>query len=1202
MLKYYLFLYLLLFLIQTYAQSTIIAKNGFEDSENWPIENFSTPPCTLGDDRWDYSTSLSGIVPSEGKYFWGIQDLNGNCGSSGFEYLNFREVNIEHWNNVILSFEVQVMGFDNGDDMKYELWFDDIPQPEEIFIDGTSDLSTNGWKKIDIHIPNTVSTLKFKISVKQNGSDVAGIDNVILTGEEKTYCSELMISEYIEGTSSLSHRNNYIELYNPGNSEIDMSKYRIVKYTGSSINYSSALALNGFLESYSTYLIEDDQELLDIEADLSTNSSVMDYNGDDKIALLKEDKIVDLIGQIGDSIVFAKDMCLRRKSSVRSPNNQFDPNEWDVYDADNIRDLDLHASYCRGRLPEIELYGNNRSIPDGRTSTSILDNTYFSVWPIEKDTIIRRSFIIKNSGNKALNIAEIQILEDSTNSFSADIQLPKSLEVNDSITLIAGFEPKNIGLSSAKIVIVNDDPTETNYSFIVQGEGSAPSTEPLMITQYYEGDANNKWIEITNISNQETAENSFYLALYWNDDTYHPIDLKPSRKKLIPPLGPGESVTFCSTLNVSQPIYALNGSEIKTSACSFTGDDILVISRSGDEACWTDRIDVVGTQGNWGTDISLVRKEGCRFSLPNSGFDPSEWLFLPIEDIDKAITGINERLGEHYTGPTIWKNGAWSNGQPDISKASIIEGNYDTSLHGNLSTCELHILSEAILNVTEDKHLIIENDLIVNGELHIKNRGSLLMKSDLGRITGKGSINIYKTALGLKPYDYTYWSSPVENSMIESVFPESPKSSFYTFSPELFIDKNQDGLDDNNQGWIPVIGLMEAGRGYTSMAPISQPFRTFQEVIFNGKPHNGSIKVSMGIQSENYENQHHWNLIGNPYPSAIDAEKLYFDPLNNGMIGATFYFWTHETAADRNTEDDNLSYNANDYAMYNIGTGGIKANPNGKIPTKFISSCQGFFVEALKKEELSFNNGMRTIETEDVFFKPFETKTKTRKIWLNLSSNVGEFSQVLIGFIPGATSGYDHKYDGPRIIRNKTMSFYSLLTDHRLAIQGLPPSSDIKNIPLGMTYSAGIKTTLKIDIDQLQGDFTKEEILLYDKTLQIHHDLKLQPYTFEIENTKRMDERFELRITPKKRIIDDKVKVAPKIVWNLYNGRLMVKTSNNDMIKDLEIFDLNGRRLRHLTLQDTTAEINWFGFPTRAIYLLRVSLSDSRVLKSKILP
>jgi len=541
MLKYYLCLYLLLYFITTCAQTTI-ANYSFEaSSDTWLSPAFSAPPCTLQDDTWNVHSSLGSIRPSDGSFFWGIQDLNGNCGSSGFESIEFPNVDITHFRNVKLSFDVQVLGYDNGDDMTYTLWFNDEAQPEVLFIDGSNNLNTDGWTTINLDIPNNTKQLKFKISVKQNGSDMAGIDNIIVLGEPISPCKEIMISEYLEGTSSTTIRNNYIELYNPTGSNIDLSAYALVKYSGKNPIATSSLSLSGYIPAHDTYLIEDDQENLNINADLSTNSAVMNYNGDDKLALKYGETIIDLIGIIGDSTVFAKDLGLRRKSMIQSPNNQFDLFEWDTYGLEEVTDLDQHTSYCEGPLPEIFVEALGHSINDGSNVTTSINNTYFGSLPFEKDSLLSRSYTIKNQGTKDLEIYDILISSEKATDFNMNFSGPKIVLPTDSLTFSIDFKPLSLGLSTARVVIINNDPSENPFDFLIQGEGTGHGNHPLIISQYYEGEGNNKWLEITNIGQEVSPENMYYLALFWNQDTQNPIGSKPSRKKLIPSLIPGQT-------------------------------------------------------------------------------------------------------------------------------------------------------------------------------------------------------------------------------------------------------------------------------------------------------------------------------------------------------------------------------------------------------------------------------------------------------------------------------------------------------------------------------------------------------------------------------------------------------------------------------------------------------------------------------------
>ncbi len=189
--------------ITTYGQIPI-AKQSFETSgDTWIPLTFSTPPCTNGNDRWDYSTSLSSIAPSDLSRFWGIQDLNGNCGGSGFETISLPNVDVSSYTNVNFSFDYNVIGYDNGDDIKYELFYDNVSQGQVIVVNGSGNYSTGGWVTETVAIPNTVTNVRVDIMVKQNGgSDYGGIDKVWLYS---TSCSPE--AEPTVGASSLSYSN-----------------------------------------------------------------------------------------------------------------------------------------------------------------------------------------------------------------------------------------------------------------------------------------------------------------------------------------------------------------------------------------------------------------------------------------------------------------------------------------------------------------------------------------------------------------------------------------------------------------------------------------------------------------------------------------------------------------------------------------------------------------------------------------------------------------------------------------------------------------------------------------------------------------------------------------------------------------------------------------------------------------------------------
>ena len=1194
----------ILFSLSLSGQVTEIAFQGFESSgNNWEISKFSSPPCTIGSDSWNYHSQLGEILPYSGDYFWGITDLNGDCGSSGFESIEFNELDISNYRNVELSFFVNVQGFDNGDDMKYQLWYDKTIQAELLIVDGADNFSTSGWQEIKVSIPNAVSEVKIVVSIRQNGSDYAGLDNFSLSGIPIIPCKEIFISEYVEGTSSSAHRNNYIELYNPTSDNIDLTPYTLAKYTGKSLTPSSRLELFGSISSYGTFLIEDIKEQLDVEANISTNSTAMDFNGDDKIALLKNGRILDLIGDIGDSLFFARDLTLQRKSEIQQPNNQYQIEEWEYYPLEHITNLNNHASICQGPLPEIEVFANNIGIQDGDLKTSLLNNTYMGSLDEFENGHISKSYTLKNSGTSDLEIFNINVTGEHAAMFNTSID-SGTISPGDSLQFSIIFSAEQLGVKTAMININNNDPSENQFSFKIQGEISGRSGSPLIISQYYEGKGNDKWIEITNTGSSTTDENSYYICLFRNDAVYSPLDSKPSAKKEIPSLEPGESVLFRAALTVNLPIYALSQNSTKSSVCSFSGDDILIISSSGEENSWADKTDLIGSIGNWGSDLSLVRKTGCLANGANTGFEPTDWNLYSNEQIDLAIGGKSERIGEHYLGSTVWVNQAWQNGLPSFERNVRISENYATGLNGEIEACNLEILSGAHFKVSSGQQITIKNNLNVDGFLEIDDQASLIMINDDGKVTHLGQILVNKIARNLKPSDYVYWSSPVKIAALESVFDHSPTDSFHRFSTSDFNDLDSDGRDDDQNAWQRAFGVMEVARGYTVMAPNHSQTNFDYRVAFKGELNTGTIKIPLALQNENFNSNSDWNLIGNPYPSSIDVNLLFSHPENKDLMKGTIYFWTHNSRPEKSSGQE-ISYSSNDYAMYTIGTGGIRAQSGGKTPTQYISSCQGFFIEAEKSGELIFNNSMRSHQGADHFFKSKDPKhnIEQTKIWLNLYNDQGAFSQILIGFIEGATKGIDQLYDGSRLSGNQHLSFYSLADDVKLAIQGSPPLTGSERITLGLDNWIENTVNLRVGIDQISPSLKEqtEGIFLFDKKTGLHHDLQKSDYEFISTHNEDQTDRFLLYFSNQGNNLLGIEENTERIQWYSQNDILHIRSLSNEKIKDVQMYDLNGRIIRNVQVDDFKTRLFWTGLATRAIYILRVQLQNQNTITKRII-
>ena len=172
--------------------------------------------------------------------------------------------------------------------------------------------------------------------------------------------ADLIISEYIEGGSL----NKAIEIYNGTGGPVDLTSYSIQLYSNGALTPSASADLSGTIADGAVFVIANpgaSQAILDV-ADL-TNGSVINFNGDDVFALLKDGQFIDVIGQIADpsavwgsGAVTTKDHTLVRNANVclGDPDayDAFDPaDEWAGYAKDTFDMLGSHTSDCGGTTP-----------------------------------------------------------------------------------------------------------------------------------------------------------------------------------------------------------------------------------------------------------------------------------------------------------------------------------------------------------------------------------------------------------------------------------------------------------------------------------------------------------------------------------------------------------------------------------------------------------------------------------------------------------------------------------------------------------------------------------------------------------------------------------------------------------------------------------------------------------------------------------
>ncbi|MES2812169.1 MAG: choice-of-anchor D domain-containing protein [Bacteroidota bacterium] len=469
---------------------------------------------------------------------------------------------------------------------------------------------------------------------------------------------------------------------------------------------------------------------------------------------------------------------------------------------------------------------------------------------------------------------------------------------------------------------------------------------------------------------------------------------------------------------------------------------------------------------------------------------------------------------------TTWNGSTWSNGVPDLTKLAIINGNYNTTTNGDISCCSLIVNSLFTLVVTANDYVEVQNNVINNGTFTIQDDGSLVQISDSGIYSGIGTNSMERIAQNLKSRDYVYWSSPIASAPMTTI----PNSRLYEWDTDVV---NPTGYGQGN--WIVTADTnMALGKGYIFRVPNGN---TTQTVTFSGSLFNNAVVnktiikgtittpepgVNVPTITEFDDN---WNLVGNPYPSAIDTQT--FATNNSGVLeDGTVYLWRHINAiaqiASPYYQTFVYNYNSSDYVSYN-GTASIPANAfDGKI-----AAGQAFFVKMKESlgssANLEFRNGQRNRDyNNSQFFRTANNaaggQIERNRIWLDLVDANKMVTTQVVAYVEGATNGDDFYFDSKSDYR-AGFGFYSVTDKAIFNIQArtLPfDNSDL--VPLGVQLPAD--GTYTIAINQADGIFTDKSNKIYieDKLLNTINDVTVAPYQFT--GTKGIsNDRFVLRYT-----------------------------------------------------------------------------------------
>lgn len=534
----------------------------------------------------------------------------------------------------------------------------------------------------------------------------------------------------------------------------------------------------------------------------------------------------------------------------------------------------------------------------------------------------------------------------------------------------------------------------------------------------------------------------------------------------------------------------------------------------------------------------------------------------------------------------------------DTANDPIISGTNYNGLGLNLT-----VNNNATLTVTPNNDLTITEWVNINptGDLVLQNSASLIQ---VNNTPNQGTMHMTRTA-NIRKLDYVYWSSPVSSFASSAISPGTPTWAIYKWTPTIPTNTNFFG------NWASGNETMALGKGYIVRGPDSftatlAPFNA----VFAGTPNNGIITTpisrgtwnggtySTGVSTTLGTNDDdNWNLIGNPYPSAVRA--IDFLTLNTNIDGF-IKIWTHGTLPSSAIADpfyNNYVYNytPGDYITYN--SSGTSSGPgvfNGNI-----AAGQGFFVlmkhtSLAASENVTFNNSMRSSTYDNAQF--FRTSNENGRIWLDLVASNGTNIRNLVAYTDGASNDRDRLYDA--ITDEKlNLNLYSLIGETPMTIQGRTlPFDQNDRVPMGVKIPQDGNYSIAIGV--VDGFFTdaNQEIYLEDKATNVIHNLRDAPYNFTSVAGNHAN-RFILRYTNETLGNDDVISDEANL-WVISSDILSVKSTKNT-IQSVRVFDVLGRHLAYYPNVDgyevplTTIQKNNAGL------IIQVTLSNGAVISKK---
>ncbi|MEO5789536.1 T9SS type A sorting domain-containing protein, partial [Gelidibacter sp.] len=610
------------------------------------------------------------------------------------------------------------------------------------------------------------------------------------------------------------------------------------------------------------------------------------------------------------------------------------------------------------------------------------------------------------------------------------------------------------------------------------------------------------------------------------------------------------------------------------------------------------------------------------------------------------------------------KNKTWKNG--DVQQAPNskgIDGNTNVDwnivkIAHNITATGQDIKVSGLL--IDSKRLTIKNRDSKDGQslevseylniskgaiLELVGESQLIQKENSVLGTGTGILMRDQQGTG-NMFNYNYWGSPVSTAgsagsrtfSLESVLYDGDADKQITWiAPHTFIPTSPVSIStrwlytykggaNNYDVWkrINEKSEVQVGLGFTMKggSAYNAPDKNY---TFKGQPNNGTIHIPVGGPNQAV-------IVGNPYPSAIDAVQFMIDNKNVLKPGSALLFWeqspegkTHLVKEYQGRYSYSVITGTVPAAVPPVGSvaGSVNAGPGNakKIPGRYIPVGQGFYVEVNDIGGIiEFNNGQRKFVKEkdgqSVFLRTPENGSDVvqkrgtasnandiQRLRLEFKTPEGAIRYLLLGFTPddAATDGIDYGYDG--VNSDDFPSDLSFAIEgKKFVIQGVGAFDVNKKYPLDMS----LKTAGNVELSLTGLENFEAPIDVFV------HDAEMDTYT-KINNTSfqmpmlsgQYSDRFSIVFTTNSTLstIDQEFKDV-NVKYLQKTAEIYVQTPASIEVRQVYLINMLGQSVKTWNMSDTHYSQE-FKIPVKDLtagnYIIQVETSTNSYSKKVVI-